>query len=111
MPVKIKFLGGVMTVTGSSHLVTNGSSSVLLDAGLFQGHRDEFYRVNTTFNFNVHKLNAILLSHAHIDHSGNIPNVIKKGARWGYCRNDRCARATIGSFRQYPQRNQERGAL
>ena len=81
MPVKIKFLGGVMTVTGSSHLLTTGSSSVLLDAGLFQGHRDEFYRVNTTFNYNKHKLNAIVLSHAHIDHSGNIPNVIKKGAR------------------------------
>jgi metallo-beta-lactamase family protein len=81
MPLKITFLGGVQTVTGSSHLITAGSSTVLLDAGLFQGRRDEFYRVNTDFAYNVHKLNAIVLSHAHIDHSGNIPNVVRSGAR------------------------------
>lgn len=81
MPLKITFLGGVQTVTGSSHLITAGSSTVLLDAGLFQGRRDEFYRVNTDFAYNVHKLNAIVLSHAHIDHSGNIPNVVSNGAR------------------------------
>ncbi|MFH1269543.1 MAG: MBL fold metallo-hydrolase [Candidatus Omnitrophota bacterium] len=81
MPVKIKFLGGVGTVTGSSHLVSTDKSQVLLDAGLFQGRRDEFYELNTTFHYNPHKIDALILSHAHIDHCGNIPALIKKGMR------------------------------
>jgi len=81
MPVTLKFLGGVKTVTGSSHLIVTDKSEILLDAGLFHGHRDEFYRLNTTFNYNPRKLNALILSHAHIDHCGNIPSVIKKGLR------------------------------
>lgn len=81
MTLRIKFLGGVKTVTGSSHLVTTDKSQVLLDAGLFHGHRDEFYAVNTTFHYNPRKLDAIILSHAHIDHCGNIPTLIKKGIR------------------------------
>jgi len=81
MSVKIKFLGGVRTVTGSSHLVITDKSEVLLDAGLFQGHRDEFYEVNTTFTYNPRKLDALILSHAHLDHCGNIPSVLKKGMR------------------------------
>jgi metallo-beta-lactamase family protein len=81
MAVTLKFLGAVRTVTGSSHLVTTGKTAVLLDAGLFQGRRDEFYKVNTTFSFNPRTLNALVLSHAHIDHCGNIPNLVKKGLR------------------------------
>lgn len=81
MAVHIKFLGGVRTVTGSSHLITTGQSQVLLDAGLFQGRRDESYAINTTFNYNPHKIDAFVLSHAHIDHCGNIPTAIKKGLR------------------------------
>lgn len=81
MPVKLKFLGGTKTVTGSSHLITTGESEVLLDAGLFQGHRDEFYRVNSTFNYNPRTLDAIVISHAHIDHCGNLPSLVKKGIR------------------------------
>lgn len=81
MPVILKFLGGIRTVTGSSHLIINDRSEVLLDAGLFYGHRDESYNVNTTFHFNPHKINALVLSHAHIDHCGNIPSLIKKGLR------------------------------
>lgn len=79
MAVSVKFLGGVRTVTGSSHLIINDRSEVLLDAGLFQGHRDESYAINTNFEFNPHKINALILSHAHIDHSGNIPSLIKRG--------------------------------
>ncbi|MDD5618333.1 MAG: MBL fold metallo-hydrolase [Candidatus Omnitrophica bacterium] len=79
MSIKIKFLGGVKTVTGSSHLISTRFSNLLLDCGLFYGHRDEFYERNSTFNYNPHKLNAVLLSHAHIDHCGNIPNLLKKG--------------------------------
>lgn len=81
MPVRIKFLGGVRTVTGSSHLISTDKSEILLDAGLFQGHRNDFYDINTTFSYNPRKLNAMLLSHAHIDHSGNIPSLLKKGMR------------------------------
>ncbi|MBC8436611.1 MAG: MBL fold metallo-hydrolase, partial [Candidatus Omnitrophica bacterium] len=81
MAIKVKFLGGVRTITGSSHLVSAGRSEVLLDAGLFQGRRDESYQINTTFHFNPHTVDALILSHAHIDHCGNIPNLIKKGLR------------------------------
>ncbi|MFH1458173.1 MAG: MBL fold metallo-hydrolase [Candidatus Omnitrophota bacterium] len=81
MAVTCKFLGAVRTVTGSSHLITADKATVLLDAGLFHGRRDEFYKVNTTFSFNPRTLNALVLSHAHIDHCGNIPNLVKKGLR------------------------------
>ncbi|MEK6715471.1 MAG: MBL fold metallo-hydrolase [Candidatus Omnitrophota bacterium] len=81
MPIRIKFLGGVRNVSGSSHLVLRDKTQVLLDAGLFQGHRDEAYRLNTVFNYNPRKVSALVLSHAHIDHSGNIPNLIKRGLR------------------------------
>ncbi|MBU1998726.1 MAG: MBL fold metallo-hydrolase [Candidatus Omnitrophota bacterium] len=81
MVVRIKFLGGVKTVTGTSHLVSTDKSNVLFDAGLFQGRRDEFYRQNTALNFNPRKLNAMILSHAHIDHCGNIPVLLKGGMR------------------------------
>jgi len=81
MAIKVKFLGGARTVTGSSHLVSGPKSEILLDAGLFQGHRDEFYKVNTTFSYNPRTVDALILSHAHIDHCGNIPNLIKNGLR------------------------------
>lgn len=79
MSIKLRFLGGVRTVTGSSHLISTNRSQILLDAGLFQGHRDEFYQLNSTFNYNPHKIEALVLSHAHIDHCGNIPVAINKG--------------------------------
>ncbi|MFH1622671.1 MAG: MBL fold metallo-hydrolase [Candidatus Omnitrophota bacterium] len=81
MSVKIKFLGGVRTVTGSSHLITTKYSRILIDCGIFYGHRDEFYELNSSFKYNPRKLDAVLLSHAHIDHCGNIPNLIKRGLR------------------------------
>ncbi|MDP1852871.1 MAG: MBL fold metallo-hydrolase [Candidatus Omnitrophota bacterium] len=81
MAVRIKFLGGVRNVTGSSHLVMTDKAQILLDCGLFQGHRDAAYQANTTFSYNPRKVNALVLSHAHIDHCGNIPSVIKRGLR------------------------------
>jgi metallo-beta-lactamase family protein len=81
MAVNLKFLGGARTVTGSSHMITTDKSEVLLDAGMFQGHRDQSYINNTTLNYNPRTLNAMVLSHAHIDHCGNIPILIKKGMR------------------------------
>ncbi len=81
MSITIKFLGGVRTVTGSSHLISTTKSQILIDAGLFQGHRDEFYQANTSLSYNPHKIDALVLSHAHIDHCGNIPGIVKKGLR------------------------------
>jgi metallo-beta-lactamase family protein len=62
-------------------LLRTYKSELLLDGGLFQGHREQFYTINTTFSFNPRKVNAMVLSHAHIDHCGNIPSLIKKGLR------------------------------
>ncbi len=81
MPVKIKFLGAAKTVTGSSHLVVSDKSEILLDAGLFQGRRHDFYELNTAFHYNPRKINALVISHAHIDHCGNIPSLVKNGLR------------------------------
>ncbi|MCX5668985.1 MAG: MBL fold metallo-hydrolase [Candidatus Omnitrophica bacterium] len=81
MSVKVKFLGGAKTVTGSSHLISVGNTDILLDGGLFQGHREAFYKTNTTFHYNPRTIKAMVLSHAHIDHCGNIPNLIKQGLR------------------------------
>ncbi len=86
MAVSIKFCGGAGTVTGSTHLITTPKSKVLLDCGLFQGRRDEYYEINSHFSFNPHNIDACVLSHAHIDHCGNIPTLIKKGYRSSvYC--------------------------
>ncbi|MCX5711261.1 MAG: MBL fold metallo-hydrolase [Candidatus Omnitrophica bacterium] len=81
MSASIRFLGGVRTVTGSSHLVSTDRSEVLLDAGLFQGHRDASYQVNTTLQYNPRTVDALIISHAHIDHCGNLPTLIKRGLR------------------------------
>jgi metallo-beta-lactamase family protein len=81
MATTLKFLGGVRNVSGSSHLVTSSRSALLLDVGLFQGRRDDFYQLNTTFNYNTQQLNAVVISHAHIDHCGNLPSLIRKGLR------------------------------
>lgn len=82
----IKFCGGARTVTGSMHFISSITSNIILDCGLFYGHRDEFYTVNSNFPFNPQNLNACVLSHAHIDHSGNIPSLVKKGFRSSiYC--------------------------
>lgn len=81
MPIRIKFCGGVRTVTGSRHLVSTDKSQVLLDCGIFHGHREEYYIVNSRFSFNPAKVNSLILSHAHIDHCGNIPTIIKRGFR------------------------------
>jgi len=78
---RLQFLGGVRTVTGSSHLLTTPKSRILIDAGLFYGRREDFYRVNTTFAFPPQRIDAVVLSHAHIDHCGNIPTLLKHGLR------------------------------
>ncbi|MCP4140397.1 MAG: MBL fold metallo-hydrolase [Chloroflexi bacterium] len=77
--MKIKFYGAARTVTGSMHLLEINGSRILLECGLFQGKRNETYERNRHFPFDPSKIDAVLLSHAHIDHSGNLPNLVKQG--------------------------------
>lgn len=80
--MKISFYGAAQTVTGSKHLLTlDSGKKILLDCGLFQGMGDETRQLNTTFGFDAATIDALILSHAHIDHSGNIPNLVKQGFR------------------------------
>jgi metallo-beta-lactamase family protein len=77
----ITFHGAAQTVTGSQHLLTVNGAQVLLDCGLYQGKRAEAMTRNRTFLFDPARLDAVILSHAHIDHSGNLPSLVKKGYR------------------------------
>jgi metallo-beta-lactamase family protein len=77
--MKIHFLGAAQTVTGSMHLLEINGSRLLLECGLYQGHRKESFERNRTFPFNPAKIDAVILSHAHIDHSGNLPNLVLQG--------------------------------
>jgi len=77
--LKIQFIGGARTVTGSQHLLSINGKKILLECGLFQGRRSETYELNKKFKFNASEIDALILSHAHIDHSGNIPNLVKNG--------------------------------
>jgi metallo-beta-lactamase family protein len=75
----VTFWGATRTVTGSMHLVQACGQSLLLDCGLFQGHREESRRRNCEFPFQPKEIDAVLLSHAHIDHCGNLPNLVRQG--------------------------------
>ncbi|KEI04186.1 MBL fold metallo-hydrolase RNA specificity domain-containing protein [Clostridium botulinum] len=76
--MKIEFYGAAKCVTGSCHILKVNDKNVLLDCGLFQG-RDEKERGNDEFPFDARKIDYVILSHAHIDHSGRIPLLYKKG--------------------------------
>ncbi|MGH7828936.1 MAG: MBL fold metallo-hydrolase, partial [Candidatus Binatia bacterium] len=79
--LRLLFLGGVRTVTGSMHVLEMKGYRLLLECGLFQGHRRESIERNRNlpFPFDVKGINAAVLSHAHIDHAGNFPTLSKKG--------------------------------
>jgi metallo-beta-lactamase family protein len=79
--MKITFHGAAQTVTGSQHLVEINGHRLLLDCGLYQGSRQEAFERNRSLPFDAAAINAMVLSHAHIDHSGNIPNLVKSGFR------------------------------
>ncbi len=79
--MKITFLGGVEVVTGSKYLVESDGTRILVDCGLFQGDR-EFTKYNDDpFPFAPESIDAIVLTHAHIDHTGYVPALVKKGFR------------------------------
>ena len=78
--MKIGFHGAAGTVTGSKHLITlKEQTQILLDCGMFQGLGPETDDLNNHFGFNPDKISVLLLSHAHIDHTGLIPRLVKEG--------------------------------
>lgn len=79
--MRIHFLGGVDTVTGSRHMVEVNGRLVLRDCGLFQGHRREAFEINRHAPCAGEALESIILSHAHIDHCGNLPSLARHGIR------------------------------
>jgi metallo-beta-lactamase family protein len=77
--MEIKICGGAREVTGSQYLVSVNGTRVLVECGLFQGRREETYQRNKNFSYDPSTVSALLLTHAHMDHSGNIPNLVKSG--------------------------------
>ena len=77
--MKINFLGAAQNVTGSKHLIQTQGYNLLLDCGLYQGRRDESNKLNATLPFVAGDINAVILSHAHLDHCGTLPILVKNG--------------------------------
>ena len=78
--MEIQFIGAARTVTGSMHLVRTGTKTFLVDCGLYQGKRKEAFEINRTYDlFDPTEVDFIILTHAHIDHSGNLPTLVKNG--------------------------------
>jgi metallo-beta-lactamase family protein len=75
----IQFHGAAQTVTGSQFLLQVNGKKLLVDCGLYQGRREESYRRNLNFAYDPAQVDAAILSHAHIDHCGNFPNLVKNG--------------------------------
>jgi len=75
----LQFWGAAQTVTGSMHLVEADGHRMLLDCGMAQGRREEAKKLNSEFPFQPEKIDAVVLSHAHLDHSGKLPMLVKKG--------------------------------
>lgn len=77
--MQLQFHGAVRTVTGSQHLLTVNGKKILMDCGLFQGKRFDAFEKNRNLPYDPREIDILVLSHAHIDHSGNIPNLVKNG--------------------------------
>jgi metallo-beta-lactamase family protein len=77
--MEVQFWGAAREVPGSMHLLHVGGRRVLLDCGLYQGHRKHAFERNRNFPFEPSSIDAVILSHAHIDHSGNLPTLVRAG--------------------------------
>ena len=77
--MQLTFWGAAKTVTGSMHHVATGGRQYLLDCGMYQGRRQEAFERNSHFPFPASSIDAVILSHAHMDHSGNLPTLVKNG--------------------------------
>jgi metallo-beta-lactamase family protein len=91
MPIRLKFHGAARTVTGSCYLLETGDAKVLIDCGMFQGSKTERELNYRSFPFDPASLDAMLLTHAHIDHIGLIPKLVKNG----FTKKIHCTAATI----------------
>jgi metallo-beta-lactamase family protein len=78
-PPRVTFLGAARSVTGSMHLLEVRPHRILLDCGLHRGPRDEARARNRLFPFDPASIDAVVLSHAHVDHCGNLPNLVRQG--------------------------------
>ncbi len=88
--MKIHYFGAARTTTGSMYLIEVNGKKILLECGLFQGHRAEMEERNKHFPFDPSTVDALILSHAHMDHAGNLPNLVRQG----YAGNIHCTFAT-----------------
>src|SRR5512141_2732148 len=79
--MQLEFQGAARTVTGSMHVLTVGNRTILLDSGTYHGRREESRERNSRFPFDPSTISAVVLSHAHIDHSGNLPTLVRQGFR------------------------------
>lgn len=79
--MKITFIGAAHTTTGSMHLVEANGKRILLDCGLYQGRRKEAFEKNRNLPIDAKTIDYVILSHAHIDHSGNLPQLVRQGFR------------------------------
>ncbi|MCB0062792.1 MAG: MBL fold metallo-hydrolase [Caldilineaceae bacterium] len=77
--MQITFHGAAQEVTGSMHLIEVNHQRILLECGFYQGRRADTYERNLNFPFDAASIDTVVLSHAHIDHSGNLPNLVKQG--------------------------------
>jgi len=77
--IRLTFWGAAGQVTGSMHLIEAAGARILLDGGLFQGHRADAHELNANLPFDARRVDGIVLSHAHIDHSGRLPLLVRRG--------------------------------
>lgn len=79
MTLKVTFWGAAGQVTGSMHLLEAAGARILLDSGLFQGNRAKAHELNLAMPFDARRIDSVILSHAHIDHSGRLPLLVNHG--------------------------------
>ena len=94
--MKLTFLGATQTVTGSKYLLEHGGKKILVDCGLFQGHKEVRQRNWEKLPIDPRNIDAIVLTHAHIDHSGYIPLLVKNGFRGKIF----CSKATFDFYKK-----------
>jgi metallo-beta-lactamase family protein len=81
MAISLQFIGAARHVTGSKHLLTVNDKNVLLDCGMVQGPRKVAAKANQSLGLDAKSIDAVVLSHGHIDHSGSLPRLVKLGFR------------------------------